>query len=81
MITLVPGLRNVISQFNEYTDIGVICNTLFHKGASLGGSYFAELYYNFYGFSILLAPIFGFFFAKIDLKCRGLYQNQRIILG
>lgn len=76
IITLVPGLRNVFSQFNEYTDIGVICNTLFHKGASLGGSYFAELYYNFCGFSILLAPVFGFFFAKIDLKCRTISKSK-----
>lgn len=66
LISFVPGLDIFFPNFRQYTDIGSICNTVFHKGESLGGSYFAEGYFNFSLGVLLLAPIIGYFIRKLD---------------
>lgn len=76
LISFVPGLDNILSGYSQYTDIGVICNTVFHKGASLGGSYFAEGYYNFSLGVLLLAPLIGFFVRRLDINYNEIFKSS-----
>lgn len=76
LISFVPGLDSILSEYSQYTDIGMICNTVFHKGESLGGSYFAEGYYNFSLGVLLLAPLIGFFVRRLDSNYNEIFYSS-----
>lgn len=76
LISFIPGLDSIFPQYNQYTDIGAICNSVFHKGESLGGSYFAEGYYNFSLWILLAAPIIGYFVKKLDTNYNKIFDSS-----
>ncbi|PKL00411.1 MAG: hypothetical protein CVV56_06735 [Tenericutes bacterium HGW-Tenericutes-1] len=51
--------------FNQYISVGESMNIYF--GGGLGGSWIAELYYNFGNFSVLFVPIITYFIKKLSL--------------
>lgn len=65
-LKLFPGGSLLPIDFSDYIDIGSILNPYFHKGESLGGSYIAELYYNFGWLSIFISPIIGLLFIRVE---------------
>ena len=68
LVSFIPFGSIIFENVVEYNDLGDVLNNYFHKGSGLGGSYIAELYFNFGWFSFIIAPLFGFTFSKISQK-------------
>lgn len=66
MIQLIPKGYSLISSYSKYINLGSVLNVFFSKGEGLGGSFTAELYYNFSWFSLCIVPFFSYALAKCD---------------
>lgn len=62
---LIPKISIIIPNILKYGSISSILNGYFFKGGGLAGSIFAELYYNFGMFSLLLSPVLAKIYTKI----------------
>ncbi|MDT2712391.1 O-antigen polysaccharide polymerase Wzy [Enterococcus dongliensis] len=66
LVQLIPKASSVFSSIGRYGNLGSVLNGFFSKGSGLGGSYIAELYYNFSWFSVLVIPFFSWILVKLD---------------
>lgn len=64
-ISFIPLASNFFPELIQYNDVGFMLNQYFHKGSGLGGSFLAELYYNFGWYSLIGMPILGVLFGKL----------------
>ena len=62
----IPGFADMFPNVVQYNDLGAILNDYFVKGSGLGGSYIAEMYFNFGFYATIIQIIFGYLLIKCD---------------
>lgn len=63
---LIPGFANLFPNIVQYNDLGSILNNYFIKGEGLGGSYIAEMYFNFSWLALGFQLLFGYLLVQCD---------------
>lgn len=71
IFSIIPNIDNAFTNINTFASF-----TKNLQGSALGGSYIAELYYNFSYFGFLIAPFVGFFVNRISKKVENLIYNK-----
>ena len=66
LIQLIPNMSSMLPGLVKFNDLGVGFNSYFTKGSGLGGSYIAEMYFNFGWFSLLFQCLAGWGLTRLD---------------
>lgn len=66
LLQFIPLGSNLLPGMSEYANLGSLLNQYFAKGSGLGGSFIAELYFNFSWMSLILIPIFSYIVVRLD---------------
>ena len=75
-ISFIPLASKLFPEMILYNDVGSMLNQYFHKGYGLGGSFLAELYYNFGWYSLIATPIIGALFGRLF----SIYEDNKTFL-
>lgn len=76
-ISFFPLASRLFPELVQYIDLGLILNGFFFKGSGLGGSFTAELLFNFSWYSLFFMPFIGILFIKFSR----IFNDKKILIN